>query len=80
LTPGFGAMFDALQPISAKTPWAQSAAISHEETHMLTDVRQPVNVQLDGRTLAESIISFEEDKQIRRVVPGGFDFGSESRW
>lgn len=80
LTPGFGAMFDALQPISAKTPWAQSAAISHEETHMLTDVRQPVNVQLDGRTLAESIISFEEDRQIRRVVPGGFDFGSESRW
>lgn len=32
-------------------------------------VRQPVKIMLDGRVIAETVIEFIEDMQVRRVVP-----------
>lgn len=39
-------------------------------------VRQPVQIVLDGRVIAETVLSFQEDRDVRRVMPGGWNLNA----
>jgi hypothetical protein len=59
----------ASPPPPAPAPRQQPAAVTGTISRVAETIRQPIQLVLDGRVVAETVIEFIEDAQVRRVVP-----------
>ncbi|WP_422444385.1 phage tail tape measure protein [Thermoanaerobacterium sp. DL9XJH110] len=67
ITPIATGTLSAAPVISTRVKQERSEAATTVTTQ--TIIRQPIKIVLDGRTIAETVIEFIEDANVRRVVP-----------